>query len=46
MCGVVDAGQMRKVEVSVDLRAADVGMTQQFLHSAQVLAGFEQVGCE
>jgi hypothetical protein len=34
MCGVVHARQMLKVEVSVDLRAADVGMTQQFLHAA------------
>ena len=46
MCGVVDAGQMRKVEMGVDLRAADVGMTQQFLHTAQIRTGLEQVSCK
>src|SRR5271167_3811728 len=43
MGGVVDAGQMLKVEVRIYLRAADVGMAQQFLHAAQITARFEQV---
>ncbi len=46
MCGVVDAGQMRKIEVGIDLRGADVGVTQQFLHAAQIGAGLEQMSCK
>jgi hypothetical protein len=31
---VVDAGQVLEIKVGVDLRRADVGMAQQFLHGA------------
>lgn len=44
--GVVDAGEMLKVEVGVDLGGANIGVPEQFLHRAQIRAGFEQVGGE
>jgi hypothetical protein len=34
---VVDAGQVLEIKVGVDLGRADVDVTQQFLHGAQVL---------
>ena len=43
---IVYLGEMLKIKVGIDLRRADVGMAEQFLDAAQVLAGFEQVGCE
>ena len=33
---VVDPGQMLEVEVGVDLCGCDIGVTEQFLNSAQV----------
>ena len=44
MCGVVDAGEMLEIEVSIDLGGCNIGVSEQFLHGAQVRAGFEQVG--
>ena len=43
MGGVVDAGEMLKIEVGVNLRRGKVGMSQQLLDGAQVAARFEQV---
>ena len=40
---VVDAGQMLEIKVRVHLRRTDVGVTQKFLHAAQVPARLEQV---
>ena len=44
MCGVVDAGEMLKIEVSIDLGGGYIGVSEQFLDGAQIRAGFEQVG--
>ncbi len=38
---VVDLGQVLEVKVGVDLGGADVGVTQEFLHGAQVAGGFQ-----
>ena len=46
MCGVVDTGEMLKIEVSVNLGGCNIGVSEQFLHGAQIRAGFEQVGGE
>ena len=40
---VVDPGEVLEIKVRVDLRRADVGVAEQFLHRAQVLARLEQV---
>ncbi len=40
---VVDLGQVLKVQVSVDLRRADVRVAQQLLDGTQITAGFEHV---
>jgi len=40
---VVDLGQVLEVQMRVDLRGADVGVAQQFLHGAQVSGGLQQV---
>ncbi|KAG1411144.1 hypothetical protein G6F57_023883 [Rhizopus arrhizus] len=36
MRGVVDLGQVLEIEVGVDLRCGDVGVSEQFLHATQV----------
>src|SRR5215469_14995626 len=41
--GVVDAGEMLEVKVSVDLGRGDIGMAQELLHPAQLGTGLEQV---
>jgi hypothetical protein len=46
MSFVVYLGEMLEVKVGVDLGGRNVGMAQQLLHSAQVVAGFQQVGSE
>ena len=43
---IVYLGKMLKIKVGVDLCRADVGMAEQFLNAAQILAGLEQVGSE
>src|SRR5208283_3703362 len=43
MRGVIYLRQMLKVQLRVDLRGADVGVSQELLDAAQVAAGFEQV---
>jgi len=40
---VVHLGEVLEIEPRVDLRGGDAGVAQQFLHAAQVLAGFQQV---
>ena len=40
---VVHLGQMLVVEVRVDLRSADVGMAEQFLHRTQVVRRLQQM---
>ena len=40
---VVYLGEMLEVKVCVDLGRRDIGVPQQLLHAAQVMAGFEQV---
>jgi len=32
MCGVVDAGEMLKIEVRINLRGCDIGVSEQFLY--------------
>src|SRR5260221_5831254 len=44
VCGVVDFRQVLKIQVRVDLRGGDVGMSQKFLDAAQIRTGFEQMG--
>ena len=43
---IVDAGEVLKIKVGVDLGGRDVGMTQQFLYAAQILARLEQMRCK
>ena len=43
---VVYLGQVLEVKVSIDLGRADVGVSQQLLDAAQVVARFQQVGCD
>src|SRR5579862_483887 len=44
--GVVDLREVLKIEVSIYLRRADIGMTQKLLYAAQVAARLEQMGGE
>ena len=44
MGGVVHPGQVLEIHMGVNLRGADVGMSEQFLHAPQVAARLEQVG--
>ena len=46
MGGVVDLGQLLKVEVGIDLRGREVFVTEQLLNRAEVSARFEQVARE
>ena len=46
MCGLVNARQMLKVQVSIDLSGADVGVAEQFLHAAQIAARLQQMSGE
>ena len=43
---IVDAGEVLEIKVGVDLGCRDVGVAEQLLHPAQVLARFEQMGGE
>jgi len=43
---VIHLGKMLKIQMRINLRGADVGMAEQFLHGAQVTAGFQQVTSE
>src|SRR5690606_17309921 len=40
---IVDLGEVLKIKVGVHLGRRNVGVSEQFLHAAQVLAGLEQV---
>src|ERR1700676_432905 len=44
VCGVVDFRQVLEIQVRVDLRGGDVGVSQKFLDAAQIRTGFEQMG--
>ena len=41
---VVNLGETLKIEMGVHLGGAQIGMAEQFLHCAQITAGFQQVG--
>jgi hypothetical protein len=41
MGGIVDARQVLKIQMGVDLGGTEIGVAEQFLHGAQVAAGFE-----
>ena len=43
---VIDTGEVLEIKVGINLRRAQIGMSQQFLYRAQVVAGFEQVRCK
>ena len=43
MSGVVDAREMLEIEVCIDLRGCKIGVTEHFLHRAQIAARFEQM---
>src|SRR5262245_25436479 len=43
MRGIVDLGEVLKIKVRIHLRGRNIGVTEQFLHAAQILARFEQV---
>jgi hypothetical protein len=43
---IVNAGEVLKVKVGVNLRGGDVRMPEQFLHTAQFSTGFKQMRCE
>ena len=40
------AGKVLEIKMGVDLGGTDVGVTQKFLHAAQITTGFKQMGCE
>ena len=40
---VIDAGEMLKIKMGVNLGRADVGMAEQFLHAAEVTAGLQHM---
>jgi hypothetical protein len=40
---IVDAGKMLKIKLGVNLCRRNVGVTEQFLDAAQILARFQQV---
>jgi hypothetical protein len=40
---IVDLCKVLKIEMGIDLRGRDIGVPEQFLHSAQVSRGFEQM---
>ena len=40
---VIHLRQVLEIEMGVDLRAADAGVTEQLLHRAQIPAGLQQV---
>jgi hypothetical protein len=40
---IIDAGEVLKIKVSVDLRCCDIGVAEQLLDATQVLARLEQV---
>ena len=46
MRGVVDAGEVLEIEMGVYLGGRDIGVSEQFLHRAQVGTGFQQVSGE
>ena len=43
---VIHLRQVLEVEVGVDLRAADAGVTEEFLHGTEIPAGLQQVARE
>ena len=43
---VINLGQMLKIQMGVNLRGRQVGVTEEFLDGAQVAGGFEDVGGE
>ena len=43
MRSIVNLGEMLKIKVRVHRRGGNIGMSQQFLHAAQVLARFKQM---
>ena len=46
MRSFVDAGQVLEVKVGIDLGGRDVGVTEQLLDTAKLLARFQQMGGE
>lgn len=43
MRGVVDFGQMLKIQVGIDLSGSDMRMSEHLLNRAQITAGLQQV---
>jgi hypothetical protein len=43
MGSVVGAGQVGEIKVGIDLRGGDVGVSEQLLHSTQILTRFKQM---
>ena len=43
---VVYLGEMLEVKVGIDLGRGDVGVAEQLLHAAEIVAGLQQVGCK
>jgi hypothetical protein len=43
---IVNAGEVLKVKVGVNLRSGDVGVAEELLHTAQFSTGFKQMRCE
>ena len=41
MGGIIDLGQMLKIEVGVNLRSGYIGVPKQLLHCPQITTGFE-----
>ena len=43
---VINLCKVLEVEMGVDLRAADAGVTEEFLHGTQIATGLQQVARE
>ena len=43
---VIHLGEVLEIEVGIDLGGGDIGVAEQFLYGAQVVAGFEHVAGE
>ena len=41
---IIDLRQMLEIKMGINLRGADTGVPQHFLHRAQVATGLQQVG--
>ena len=46
VCLIVDLRQMLEIEMGIDLRGRDTGMTEHFLHRPQIAGALQHMGRE